>query len=299
MDRYQQLRVFVAVAATMGFASAARRSGLSASQVTRAVVALEERIGVRLFNRSTREVSLTEAGLRFLADAKRILADMDIAEKSVAGLHARPHGLLTVSAPVLFGQNLLAPIILDYLNGHADVRLHAMFADRVPNLHDEGIDVAIVMGALPDSSMVALRIGAVRRVICIAPAYQKRQGTPGHPRDLADHKLVFSTADAQAPEWRFVDAGEAMNLRLSPRLTVSNNQAAIEAATAGWGVTRVMSHEIAPQLADGSLRIVLADFEPPAIATHLVYREGARASAKVRSFVDFAVARLRAHEGLR
>lgn len=298
MDRYQEMQVFVAVADAQGFAPASRQLGLSAATVTRAVAALEQRLGVLLLVRTTRHVRLTESGTRFVEQARRILAEMEVAEESAAGLHARPQGMLTLSAPVLFGQNFLLEILLDYLDGQSEVTIRAIFADRFPSLHEEGIDVALLMGDLPDSSMIALHVGEIRRIVCAAPAYLAEHGRPERPADLARHRLVVSAADARIPDWKFETSADSSGLNLSPRLTVSTNQAAIEAASSGWGITRVMSYQVAPQLADGSLQTVLTEFEPTSLPVQLVYREGHRASAKVRSFVDFAAPLLRAHPGL-
>ncbi len=294
MDRHHEMQVFVAVADEQGFASAARRLNLSAPAVTRAIAALERRLGARLLARSTRGVRLTEAGGRFLEGARHLLAELDASEESAAGAHVAPRGHLTVSAPVLFGQHFLLPLLLEFLDQHEEVTAQTVFVDRVPNLHEEGVDVGILSGELPDSSLVAHRIGEIRRVVCAAPAYIIRCGTPETPADLADHALVMSSADARTPDWRFYSDSEAQPLHLSPRLVVSSNQAAIDSAVAGFGITRAMSYQVQPQLLSGALQVVLDTFEPAPVPMHLVYREGRRASAKVRSFVDFAVERLRA-----
>lgn len=298
MDRHQDMRVFLAVAEAHGFAGAARRLGMSAATATRAVAALEARIGARLLVRTTRSVRLTDAGTQFLEDCRRILADLDSADEMASGAQMRPRGLLTLASPVLFGQCVLNPVILDYLDHNPLVTVRALFADRSPNLHEEAVDVAVLMGEHSDSALIAVPIGRIRRMVCATPGYLASRGTPRHPEELAAHRIVLSTADTPTPEWRF-RAGETTHaVHLQSRLTLSTNEAAIAAVRSGWGLTRVMSYQIAADLADGSLVSVLDAFEPEALPVHLVYREGRQASARVRSFVDYAVARLRSEAAL-
>ena len=290
--------VFVAVAETQAFAAAARRLGISAAAATRAVAALEARIGARLLVRTTRSVRLTDAGGQFLEDCRRILADLDGADEMASGAQMRPRGLLTLASPVLFGQCVLNPVVLDYLERNPLVTVRALFADRTPNLHEEAIDIAVLMGEPGDSALVAVPIGSIRRVVCATPGYLADHGTPAHPDQLAAHRIVLSSADSPTPEWRFVDGAATLAVRLQSRLTVSSNEAAIEAVRGGWGLTRAMSYQVAAQLADGSLVSVLDEFQPAALPVHLVYREGRKASARVRSFIDFAVTRLRGEPAL-
>lgn len=298
MDRVQEMSVFLAVAEQQGFAGAARQLGISAAAATRAVAALETRIGARLLVRTTRSVRLTDAGAQFLDDCRRILADLDSADEMASGARMRPRGLLTLASPVLFGQCVLNPVILDYLGQNPLVTVRALFADRTPNLHEEAIDVAVAMGEPGDNALIAVPIGRIRRVVCATPGHLARHGAPAHPQDLAALRIVLSTADSPAPEWQFRDGGAAFAVRVQSRLTVSTNEAAIEAVRGGWGLTRVMSYQIAAQLADGSLVSVLDDFEPEALPVHLVYRESRKSSLRVRSFVDYAVARLRSEPAL-
>lgn len=298
MDRVQEMRVFLAVAEQQGFADAARQLGISAAAATRAVAALESRIGARLLLRTTRSVRLTDAGGQFLDDCRRILADLDCSDEMASGGRMRPRGLLTLASPVLFGQCVLNPVVLDYLDENPLVTVRALFADRTPNLHEEAIDIAVSMGTPSDSSLIALPIGRIRRVVCATPGYLAEHGTPAHPDQLVAHRIVLSTADASTPEWRFQSDAAICSVHLKSRLSVSSNEAAIEAVRSGWGLTRVMSYQIAAQLADGSLVSVLDDFAPAALPVHLVYREGRKTTARVRSFVDFAVARLRGEPAL-
>jgi DNA-binding transcriptional LysR family regulator len=295
MDRLESMRVFVAVAEEQGFAPAARRLVMSPPAVTRAVAALEERIGTRLLHRTTRIVRLTEAGERYLADCKRILGEIEEAEASAAGSHAEPRGLLAVTAPVMFGRMFVAPLVLDFLARHPRVAARMLFLDRVADLIDEGLDVAVRIAHLPDSSLRAVRVGSVRRVVCASPDYLAAHGTPRAPADLAQLDAIAFSLGASAEEWSFASA-ETVSPRA--RLTVNSNDVAIAAAVAGRGVTRVLSYQVVPELRAGKLEVVLADFEPPPIPISIVYAEGRRAAAKVRAFVDFAVERLRADSSL-
>ena len=298
MDRVQEMSVFLAVAEQQGFSGAARQLGISAAAVTRAVAALEARIGARLLVRTTRSVRLTDAGGQFLDDCRRILGDLDSADEMASGAQMRPRGLLTLASPVLFGQCVLNPVVLDYLDQNPLVTVRALFADRTPNLHEEAIDIAVLMGEPSDSALIAVPIGRIRRVVCAAPGYLADRGTPAHPDQLAAHRIVLSTADAPTSEWRFHADEGTCAVRVQSRLTVSSNEAAIEAVRGGWGLTRAMSYQIAAQLADGSLVSVLDDYAPEALPVHLVYREGRKNSVRVRSFVDYAVARLRGEPAL-
>lgn len=293
MDRHHEMQVFMAVLSDLSLAAAARRLEISAPTVTRAISALEQRLGVALLQRSTRGVSLTEAGERFASDCRRILAEVNEAEASASGLHIEPRGVLTVATPLLFGQHLLMPIILDYLEDYPQVQLVSHFSDRMPNLHEEGVDVAVLVGDLPDSSLFALKVGSIRRVICASPSYLAAYGTPATPQALSTHRIIHSSADSRLPEWRFLERQQALSVSLRPRLSCATNQAAIAACCLGAGLTRCMSYQVHRQLHDGQLQAVLEDYQTPALPVHLVYREGRKAAARVRSFVDFAVARLR------
>ncbi|EJN25641.1 LysR family transcriptional regulator [Pseudomonas sp. GM80] len=298
MDRFQEMHIFTTVAQEQGFSAAARRLGLSAASVTRAVAALELRIGTQLLIRTTRSVHLSEAGQRYLEDCRRILAEVQEAEDSAAGSHAQPRGQLTVTAPVLFGDLFVTPVMAGYLAQYPDVTINAVLVDRIVNMVEEGIDVAVRIGDLPDSSQHAIRVGEVRRVICGSPAYFAQHGRPVHPHALAGVPVVATSAIGQQRSWPFLDAGEPLSVRPEPRLIVTANQAAITAACMGLGMTRVLSYQVASKVAAGELEIVLAEFELPPLPIHVVYQGGRKAPARIRSFVDFAAKALRDHPAL-
>jgi len=290
MDRFQSMSIFVTVADEGGFAAAARRLRISPPAVTRAVAALEQRLGAQLLHRTTRHVRVTAAGQRYLEDARRVLADADAADASAAGADAEPRGRLAVTAPVLFGRMFVLPRIVEYLAQYPHTDVSAVFVDRLANLVEEGLDVAIRIGELPDSSLRAARVGSVRMVYCASPDYLRERGTPKKPHDLTRHAIIASVAGSTAPGWRF--AGRS--LKLAPRLTVTDNDAAIEAALRGAGVTRVLSYQVARHVEKGALAVLLERYESAPRPIHVVHREGRNASAKVRAFVDLAVERLRA-----
>jgi DNA-binding transcriptional LysR family regulator len=299
MDRFHLMSVYVAVAEEEGFSRAARRLGISPPAVTRAVCTLERELGVKLLTRTTRQIRVTEAGSRYLEDARRILAEVAEAGEAAAGINAAPRGNLAVTAPALFGRMYVMPGMVDYLRRYPDMTVSALFVDRVVDLIDEGLDVGIRIGELPDSTMRAIRAGQVRRIVCAAPAYLKAHGIPRRPADLARHVVIAASGVSPRTEWKFSDAGKPAVVRIHPRLTVTSNDAAIAAALAGFGVTRLLSYQIAPHLAAGKLKIILGGFEPPPLPIHVLHREGRQASAKVRAFVDMIVEQIRADKTLR
>ena len=294
MDLLGEMQIFSVVAEEGALAAAARRLGCSAPTITRAIASLEQRVGVTLLDRSTQGVRLTDAGERYLSDCQRILKDLDDAEKSASGSHIAIAGHLTISSPILFGQLRMMPLVLAFLNQHPDIRIRAEFIDRTPNQHEEGIDVAVMMGELPDSSLVAIKVGTIRRVVVAAPSYLQQHGRPEHFRDLPSHQLICSTADSRSERWQFQEHGIIHDVAIQARWQTSTNTSAITAAMAGAGITRVMSYQVDTAVAAESLITLLDSHALPPIPVHVVYQEGRRAAARVRSFVDFCVTRLRA-----
>ncbi|MEX5510588.1 LysR family transcriptional regulator [Pseudomonas paralactis] len=292
MDRFHEMQVFLAVAEEEGFAAAARRLKTSPPSVTRAIAAMEQRIGTQLLARTTRSLHLTEAGQRYLEDCRRILAELDEAEEAAAGSYSIPGGQLTVTAPVLFGELYVAPVLGDYLDRFPLVNINALLVDRVVNMTDEGVDVAVRIGHLQQSGQQAIKVGEVRRVVCASPAYLDQHGRPQRPEQLCEAKLVTSSSSQLVSEWAFIDAGQPLKVPIKPRLVVTANNAAINLARLGWGMTRVLSYQVAAAVAAGELELVLEDFEPAPLPIHVVFQQNGRVPAKVNTFVDFLSQRL-------
>ena len=299
MDRLEHLRVLVAVADSGGLAAAARRLGHSPPAVTRAVAQLEQRIGAQLLVRTTRHVRLTDAGERFVADARRILAELDEAEALAGGAFREPQGLLSITASSMFGRLHVAPLVLDYLDRHPRVQVRTLFVDRIVHLVDEGYDVAVRIAHLPDSGLTAVRVGAVRRVVVASPAYLAAHGEPRSAQDLAAHVGIgFTQGGGPAAPWALYPGGRREPVELATPLVANTGEMAIAAAVAGRGLTRALSYQVADEVAHGRLRIVLADQEPPPIPVQVVYPAGRKAAAKVRAFIDLAVEHLRGQPAL-
>lgn len=287
------MTVFLAVAEAQSFAAAARRLEMSAPTVTRSVAALERRLGALLLVRTTRSLRLTEAGQRYAADCRRILDEVELADDAAAGAMSAPRGALSITAPALFGELHVMPAVLGYLREHREVSVRALLVDRVVNLLDEGIDVAVRIGALPDSTLTAVPVGQVRRVVCASPGFLREHGAPQDPEALHRFCTITVAMEGRGPQWRFLQDGQARRLNVESQLTVTSFQAAVMAAREDWGLTQVMSYQVARHLASGALQVVLRDFELPPRPVHVVYPEGRKSSAKVRSFVEFCVEALR------
>ena len=295
MDRFTELQIFAAVVENEGFSAGARKLGISSPVVTRAVADLEARLGIKLLTRTTRYVRVTDAGKRYFEDAKRILSDLSDADEAATGINGEPSGQLAVTAPVLFGKLFVLPGILDYLQRYPKMDVNALFLDRTINLLEEGLDVGIRIGELADSSMHAIRVGTVRRLVCAAPEYIARNGAPQTPADLLHHTVITANGLNASNEWKF---SNNITVRVRPRLSFSTNDAAIEAALAGFGITRLLSYQIAPYLADGRLKTLLSNADTKELPIHIVHREGRYASAKIRNFVDLMVERLQKDQAL-
>ncbi len=298
MDRLQTMAAFVSVAEERGFAPAARRLNLSPPSITRAVSELEARLGCRLFHRTTRTVRLTEAGERYLADCRRILSDVEEAERHAAGVHAAPSGMVSITASVMFGRIVLVPTVLDLLDRYPDISVSTLFVDRVVHLLEEGIDVAVRIADLPDSTLKAVRVGQVKRVLCASPDYLASRGRPCAPSELAAHDIIDFENMTPGGEWAFERAGRTVRHRPSSRLILNTADAAISAALAGRGITRVLSYMIAPHLKCGALETLLQDHEPPPVPVHVLHKEAGRTSARVRAVVDHLVQSLRQEPSL-
>jgi DNA-binding transcriptional LysR family regulator len=292
MDRLSAMQAFVAVAELEGFAPAARKLAVSASAVTRMVAALEERLGVRLLQRTTRSVTLTDAGARYLDRARRILAEIDEAEDSAHAEQARPTGRLTVSAPTLFGRMHVSPLMGEFLAAHTQVTGELLLADRVVNLVDEGIDLALRIGRLEDSSLIVRKSGETRRVLVASPAYLERHGVPSVPGDLSAHQVIQVLPLAPTLEWTFRaaphGADDEVHVSVAAHYVTNSVDAALWHAEHGGGLTLALSYQVIQLVQAGRLRLVLTEYEPPPLPIQWVYPTSRLLSAKVRAFIDLA-----------
>jgi len=287
MDRIDAMQAFVAVADLQGFAPAARKLKLSPSAITRLVAALEERLGARLLQRTTRSVTLTDAGARYLERARRILADVEEAERAAESERTRPSGRLVVSAPVGFGRLHVSPVMTAYLKRYPDVAGELRLQDRMVSLVEDGVDLAVRIGELADSSLVARHVGEMRRLVVASPAYLRARGEPKNPAALASHDTIQFGSTTGSVDWRFVESGgNEVSIDYTPRFSTNSSDAALQYAEAGGGLTRLMAYQAAASLKAGKVKIVLAKFEPPALPIHIVYPTSRLLSAKVRAFID-------------
>jgi DNA-binding transcriptional LysR family regulator len=296
MDRIDSLRAFVAVAHAGSFAAAARQLRMSPSLVTRAVAQLEAELGVTLFARTTRVVRLTERGAIHLDSSRRLLDDWQAAVHKVRGEDAAPRGTLSVAAPLLFGRLHIQPIIAGLLAAHPQLQARLVLSDRNVHLVDDGFDAAVRIGTLPDSSLMATRLGEVCRATVASPAYLAARGTPAVPGELAGHDLIaFENLEANN-DWHFGGDGVAAEaVRIVPRLTVNSADATIAAAEAGLGITRVLSYQVEAAVKAGRLTLLLPAFTPPPVPVSVVWPSNRQAAVNVTAFVTAARTRFRAH----
>lgn len=293
MDRLHEIEVFIAVADAGSFAKAGTRLRLSPPAVTRAIASLEDRLGTRVFNRTTRSLTITDVGQRFLESARRILLDLDVAEKDATGEAAMPQGNLTITASVTFGRSALPPIVCDFLNQHPRVSASVLLLDRVVNLVEEGIDVAVRIGDLPDSTLIAKKIGAVHRILVASPDYLARRGAPTSPMDLRQHSVIAFTGLMPNREWRHLNGRKPASVSLQPSFEINDAVATIQAAEMGHGITIVLSYMVIDKIREGKLVPILQAFTPPPQPVHLVYPHSRLVAPKVRAFVDLAAPKLK------
>lgn len=295
MDRIDGWTTFAAVAEGRSFAAAARRLGRSPATVTRAVAALEQRLGARLLNRTTRSVAVTDVGARALEAARGALAAFEELEGVAATERQEPRGRLGVTAPVVFGRLHVLPVVEAFLRDHPAVAVQLVLHDRVVSLVDEGLDVAVRLGQLPDSSLRASRVGEVRRAVYASPKYLRANGTPRTPQGLARHTCVACSAVTPVPDrWTFERDGRSFVVPVSARLVVNTAEAAIDAALAGLGPTCVLSYQVGAHVRSGRLERILGAFEPPAVPVQVVIPAGRFVTPIVRAFVERTVEALRA-----
>jgi DNA-binding transcriptional LysR family regulator len=296
MDRLESLHAFVLTVDGGSLTSAARTLRRSSASITRAIDSLEARVGTPLLRRTTRSLKLTEAGERYLVVARRVLGDLEEAERATSAMTSAPQGLLTLTAPVSFGSLHLRPVVDDFLAAHPNVRARLLLVDRVVSLLEEGIDVAVRIGHLPDSALLTTAVGAVRRVVVASPDYLARHGRPKVPSALAEHRCIASTGVTPHAAWSFGGRkGErAKRVRIDPVLSVNVVHAAIGSALDGAGITCALSYQVAEHLERGALVRLLPTFEPPPVPVHIVYPSTGARTARVRAFVELAAPRLRA-----
>jgi DNA-binding transcriptional LysR family regulator len=287
LDRLDELEIFLAILDEGSLAGAARRLRRSPPAITRALAQLEERLGARLLERTTRRLSPTEQGRRLAEQARSLVGGYRDAVQDAAPGQAR--GLLRITAPRAFGRRHVTPVVSAFLDAHPATRVELLLSDRLLNLVEEGLDLAVRIGHLADSSFVARRVGEVRRVLVASPAYLARRGAPARPQDLARHETVFSTGPGAGPvEWRFGIGADEAAVRLTPRLLVDDIDAVLVAVRAGRGIARPLSYQVMDDLAANTLVRLLPQFEPPPLPVQLVVPSARHAAAKVRAFLDHA-----------
>lgn len=294
MDRFDAMIVLLAVVEAGSLSGGARHLRAPLATVSRKVSELEHHLGTPLFVRSRGGLRLTESGRAFVSATRRILGQLEEAEREAAGEFSTPRGTLHVTAPIAFGERHLLPVALEFLAQHPDICLRLMLADRQISLVDEHIDLALRIGHLTDSTLVATRVGSVSRVICASPAYLAGRGTPSRPEDLASHDGISFQGFATAPEWRYRRDSAAFTVEPRPRLSVNTTEAAIQAACAGLGIIRVLSYQVAEELKSGQLQVLLPEFAPEPLPVSLIYPQAELLPLKVRSFLDWTAPRLRA-----
>ncbi|MER9758228.1 LysR family transcriptional regulator [Mesorhizobium sp. M0166] len=294
MDRLEAMSILIASAEAGSFSAAGRQLGVPLPTISRKVADLEAHLNTQLLVRSTRKLSLTEAGLAYVAACKRILEQVDEAESQAAGEYTVPRGTLAMTAPIVFGRLHVVPVVNEFLARFAQINVQLTLSDHTINIVDEHVDLAVRVGALPDSTLVATKVGEIRRVVCGSPGYFAAHGVPKTPDDLADHMCVTFTALASGMTWIFNPRGKATKgVRPYCRLRINTAESAIDAAIAGVGVTNVLSYQVARAVAAGKLRLVLQDYEPDPIPVHLVHAGHAILPLKLRRFTEFAASRLR------
>jgi len=295
MDRIEAMSTLLAAVEAGSLSGASRKLGMPLATVSRKVSELEAHLRTKLINRTSRRLTLTDAGRSYVAGCKRILEDLEEIEQAAAGEYVVPRGDLVLTAPIVFGRLHVLPVAAEFLKTYPDIDIRIVLADRVMNLHEDAIDVAIRIGVLPDSSLIATRVGTIRQVVCGSPDYFAAKGTPKSPEELRDHDCVTFDGLVSPADWKFVINGSPVTIAVHSRLVVSTAEAAIDAATMSVGVARVLSYQAADAMRAGRLALVLEEFEPAPWPVSLVYAGQGLLPLKVRAFLDFAAPRLKAH----
>ena len=293
MDRLDAMSLFVATVDAGSLSAAGRRAGMPLATVSRRLSELEKHLGPRLLNRSTRRPTLTDAGQSYLTACRRILDEVSEAERTAAGEYLSPTGELVISAPVVFGRLHVLPVVTDFLAIYPEVAIRLTLSDRITQLVEEHIDLALRIGELPDSALVATRVGTIRRIVCASPAYLAGRGVPARPQDLAGHDCVTFEGLAAPAAWNFGAGKTEIVVPVRSRLQVNTAEAAIDAAITGLGLTKVLSYQADAAVRAGALQVVLEPFEPPPWPVSLVHAGQGRLPVKLRAFLDFAAPRLK------
>lgn len=292
MDRFESMRTLLAAVDGGSLSAASRSLRLPLATVSRRISDLERRLGAQLLVRTSRRLQLTEEGSAYVAASRRILDELDDAERTVSGEYRAPRGELAVTAPIMFGKLHIAPIVHEFLAAYPDVSVRLILLDGVIDLVEAHVDVALRIGHLPDSALVARRLGDVRWLFCASPEYLDRRGKPDHPLAIAGHDCIAFEGLQRLRDWPFVEDGKARSIALQPRFSVNTADAVIDATSAGLGISRVMSYQAADVINRGRVSPILAPFWTPPIPVHLVYGQRQQQPLKLRAFLDFVTPRL-------
>jgi len=296
MSRFESMSILIAVVDAGSLSAAARQLSMPLATVSRKVAELESHLNTRLLHRTTRRLSLTETGSSYVAACRRILEEIEEAERAATGEYTAPKGELVITAPVVFGRLHVVPVVAEFLAHYPEIDINLILTDRVVHLMDEHTDIAVRIGELPDSTLMATKVGAVRRVVCASPAYLARHGVPQKPLDLSTHECITFEVLASMRAWVFGSGKSEQSVQIHSRLAVNTAEAAIEAAILGVGLTRVLSYQVADALANDKLRLVLETFESAPLPVSLVHKGQAPMPLKLRAFLDYVTPRLRAQQ---
>lgn len=293
MDRLRAMSVFVQAVESGSLSAAGRQLGLPLATVSRVIADLETHLKTRLLNRTTRQIALTDTGRSYLASCQRILEQVDEAERGAAGEYSAPKGELVIAAPIVYGRKHVLPVVAEFLKSYPEIDIRLSLSDRPVHLLEDHIDVAVRIGALSDSSLIAARAGSIRHVVCASADYLKKHGTPLAPIELSAHPCVTFEGLRFPHAWIFAQAGSPVSVPIHSRLTVNTAEAAIDAAMAGIGITRVLSYQVADLVRTDAMEVILGEFESKPWPVNLVYGAQGLVPLKLRAFLDFALPRLK------
>jgi DNA-binding transcriptional LysR family regulator len=294
MDRLEAMSALLAAVEAGSLSGASRKLGMPLATVSRKVSELEAHLRTRLVTRTSRRLILTDAGRSYIAACKRILDDIREAERAAAGEYSAPRGELIITAPIVFGRLHVLPVVLEFLKTYPEIDVRLTLADRIVNLQEDHVDLAVRIGELPESSLVAMRVGSIGRVVCGSPAYFAERGTPKEPDELRKHDCITFNGLTSPEAWIFPSRKGNISVAVHSRLIVNTAEAAIDAAITGLGITRVLSYQVADAMRTGALLLALREFESPPVPVSLVHAGQGRLALKLRAILDFAAPRLKA-----